>query len=315
MKSRTNLKKMIYIAGNARSGSTLLGTILAEAENSLAIGETIWFWNTKSDQQICSCGQTFQECQVFGKILSDYLHAANSLQIEVPKRGYFRKNYYALLFLLGFDGLLTDQYIQTLRTFFEGLFHETGANILIEDSKSFAYLCALQKMNILDIQIIHIVRDPRAVAYSWQRKKSWQRNKDLVSVDSKFTILPYPISARQWLTEQFLWWIVNRFSQLNKYMVVRYEDFVSDPQKIFKEICQNIGVQAESPFISNTEFKISRENHLIASNPSAPRVGLNTIKFDSEWKEKMPFWAKLLVTLICWPMMLIYGYPIFGDHA
>ena len=47
----------------------------------------------------------------------------------------------------------------------------SGCRVLIDSSKTNKYCVGLSRIPDIDLHVVHIVRDSRAVAYSWQRKK------------------------------------------------------------------------------------------------------------------------------------------------
>ena len=48
----------------------------------------------------------------------------------------------------------------------------TGARVIVDSSKLPSYLAVLRGVDGLDVRTVHLVRDPRAAAFSWQRAKA-----------------------------------------------------------------------------------------------------------------------------------------------
>ena len=64
--------KILYIAGEGRSGSTILGTILGEIDSFFFIGEAVEIWRYfLLEHKLCACGVPAKECPVWNKILSN----------------------------------------------------------------------------------------------------------------------------------------------------------------------------------------------------------------------------------------------------
>ena len=296
-----NKPKLIYIAGTGRSGSTLLSSLLAEFDDCVCVGEPIHLWNPYIP--FCGCGNKYPNCAFWRRILIEYFHVDSFQKIQPAIDALLRINQ-SIRILLGFSSFISPGYLELLKTLYSSIYAVSGAKNIIDESKFLPYLFALTQTNYFDIHVIHILRDPRATAYSMKRAKEHAGG-------IKMATYAWHVSARRWVAEQFLFWISNCFMQEEKYTQIRYEDFINQPESMLDWIASRTGLQGNSPFSSEREFTITRVNHLVASNPSAPKPGINAVRSDLEWQLNMPGWAKMLVTLICWPMMLVYQYPIF----
>ena len=77
--------KVIYIAGEGRSGSTLLERILGQHNKIFAAGELIHIWERSfMENQLCSCGKSFYECEVWKDIISNFrkkVHNINPMEV------------------------------------------------------------------------------------------------------------------------------------------------------------------------------------------------------------------------------------------
>ncbi len=299
--------KLIYLAGTTRSGSTLLTSLLAEFNDCVTVGEPVHLWNPSISENYCSCGNKYQDCVLWGRILREHFQADGFQEIQ-PSLHSPMHIIQSICILLGFKGFINPEYLELIKKLYASICAVSEAKIIVDESKFLPYLFVLTQTRYFDIHVIHILRDPRATAFSWKRAKKhvW---------GSMMTTLPWHVSARRWAAEQFLFWISNCFVSKEKYTQVRYEDFIEKPKMTLDRIVSRTGLKGASPFISDHQFAITHENHLVASNPSAPKPGINTLYQDLEWQTNMPGWAKMVVTLICWPMMLVYGYPIFPKNG
>ena len=67
--------KVIYIICASRSGSTLLGRILGQHKDLFYAGEIEEIWEKSFiENQLCGCGKLFKECNVWQKIIPDFLN-------------------------------------------------------------------------------------------------------------------------------------------------------------------------------------------------------------------------------------------------
>ncbi len=304
----TEKKKLIYIAGHGRSGSTLLSALLSEADGCLSIGEPINLWSAGLKVDKCSCGEHIMQCSFWGTVFKKYFQVNHWADISIIKN---TKPLWKIKDTLGIilkgSNFVSQEYLENLKNLYLALYEQSKKETLIDESKFFSYLYALKLTEAFEIKVIHLVRDPRAVAFSWQRNKIQQT--------IHMRKIPWHRTALRWVIEQFILFIfLKSLPQKNKHCI-KYEDLINNPQLQLEELKTTFNLSGNSIFISPTQFLIKNRNHFVISNPSMPHMGENAIRKDFEWKEKMPVWAKMLVTLICWPMMLVYGYPIFSDHA
>lgn len=299
--------KILYIAGMTRSGSTILGNLLGEVSGCFTVGEPIYAWG-EDQSRLCGCGEVFTDCPVWNSILNEAFGDAKDQALAIfqkTKRStHVFGNFYSLNLFLGRNPKLSDEYVATLAKFYHSIQKVTGARIIIDESKVAAYALALSTNPNLEVWILHLVRDPRAVAFSWKRKKSRSDQDHLVM--PQFSPL---LVARRWLVENFATHFF--FGRSKRYYFLRYEDLLLWPQKYFDEILSWMGIPKDpDPFIEAQTVLIRKDHHLMVSNPVGFLKGKIELKMDDEWSRKMNMGDKLLVTACTWPMLLAYRYPL-----
>src|SRR3712207_9509572 len=63
---------VVYIAGDGRSGSTLLSRLLHQVPGWLALGEVRYFWERGLQQdRACECGRPFSECPLWSRVADE----------------------------------------------------------------------------------------------------------------------------------------------------------------------------------------------------------------------------------------------------
>jgi hypothetical protein len=152
---------------------------------------------------------------------------------------------------------------------------------------------------LIDLSILHLVRDSRAVAYSWQRNKKrpeihWQEQNMPIYSPTK--------SAFEWCVMNTWLSLLSLFAK-KRYFFLRYEDFISFPQQELDRITNFACVDHID--IDNIPPK---KHHTISGNPVRFDQGPIKIKPDTEWIEKLPSKDKALVSLISLPLLLQYNY-------
>ena len=148
----------------------------------------------------------------------------------------------------------------------------TNSRVIVDSSKEPAYGYALSTISSIDFRVLHLVRDPRAAAYSWLKKK---RQPD--SEDREFMHRFSPTkSAALWdswnASAEALW-------RDGKYLRLRYEDFVADPRTSFTRILGLLGEHAELPLAGEREVMLGI-SHTVSGNPNRFDTGSVALKPD-----------------------------------
>jgi hypothetical protein len=155
----------------------------------------------------------------------------------------------------------------------------------------------------IELFTIHLLRDSRAVAYSWRRKKLrpeiyWQKQ-----FMSQRGILK---SASRW----------NRFNLLahklrdasKQYSFLRYEDLASNPQNSLLKLLNDLKLgTAPLDFMDGHKANVET-SHTVSGNPMRFERAEINIRPDTQWQVDMTKSDKLLVTFLTWPLLLKYGY-------
>ena len=62
-------KKIIYIAGYGRSGSSILALILGQHKNIISLGEIGVIFSALKHKRICTCGQKLNNCTYWKQLI------------------------------------------------------------------------------------------------------------------------------------------------------------------------------------------------------------------------------------------------------
>lgn len=298
--------KVLYIGGIGRNGSTILGNILGSISGFIHIGELMYFFDRGIlENWECGCGNLFNNCPFWQKIVTKLNISKNEAQKMVfLKENGFRSRH---LFLPEKERKkkleYMSGYLNNLKKIYSIIRDDTWCDWIIDSSKFPSHAYFLSQIENIDLYILHLVRDPRAVAYSW-----WKRPKKLGSQIQKVMPRIHPIrTALVWLEWNFLF--QNIWGKSPKYMFLRFEDFTQRPLVTLKNILQWLQVPSkvlDSLFINENEVRISIQ-HTVSGNPV--RFNKGTIKIIQTSSETNFAW-NTIVLLITAPLMFRYGYRI-----
>lgn len=298
--------KVLYIAGWGRSGSTILDNVLDQTDGYLSVAELYQIWNFGLlEGGSCGCGEPIVSCPLWKPVLEraygsiDQARPANMIRW---RDHYVRTRYLPLINLFA-SGLLKAEAggLQHLDALYRSIAEETGCRVIVDSSKHPIYGALLSQLPSVDLYLVHLVRHPSAVAHSWQRKKL------MLDAGKDFHILSPQETAVYWIVWNSGIEAFGR-SLRGKHLLIRYEDFTTDPQGELRRIYRLLGEEPhELPVDSQGRFTMLG-NHTVIGNPVKYNRGAITIRTDSEWQERFPASSRRLVTALTWPLMLKYGY-------
>jgi hypothetical protein len=305
---------VLYIAGWGRSGSTILANSLNELEGYFHIGEFCHVWeNAVLNDYPCGCGTPVRECPywsaVFRKALGRFPSPADarhmiSLRRETPsnadillRRAHTRKPF------------ALSEYRKRIGDLYAAMAATADARVIIDSSKNPYHLFLLSTIESLNVHVLHLVRDPRATAYSWMRKRLRSDVGGGRSVEmEQFS----PVTnSRKWTICNLT--IQSMHDRFAGYARLRYEDFVQDPALAVESLRGPLHLpDRASPFGNNRRIVLTG-NHTVWGNPKRTTLGEIEIRPDLEWTEQMSRWDQARASVFSWPLMWHYGYPLLGS--
>jgi hypothetical protein len=159
-------------------------------------------------------------------------------------------------------------------------------------------------MDDVRIRVLHLVRDSRAVAYSWTREKVRLHVVDQVTYMPRYS--PQR-SAADWMYRNAL--IEMARGRTDGYMRLRYEDLVADPLGVTERIARFIDLAgADLRFIEESELKFTHVSHTIAGNPMRFEKGAVRLRIDSAWQQELGQTDRSIVTTLTRPLLRRYDY-------
>lgn len=305
--------KLLYVAGWGRSGSTILGRILGQVDDFFQVGELRYIWDRGViENRLCSCGVPFGECGVWQEIMlqafeDDHLDARRMVGLRERE---LRTRHLLTPAVNTLKSRVTrmEDYPSTLEKLYRAVRDVRQSRVIVDTSKFPSYGYVLQHTPGIELYVLHLVRDPRAVAYSWaSRRKPRMDHRD----GSNNVMTPHgPVESslvwNAWNLAIENTWRHNP----ERYMRLRYEDFVESPRTSVQGILRFLGEEAESPFLDEREI-VMEVPHTFSGNPDRFQNGTMTIKPDDKWLRNMSGVRRAMVTALTGPGLLRYGYPLW----
>ena len=170
-----------------------------------------------------------------------------------------------------------------------------GARVVVDSSKDASYGYVAAALPTVDLSVVHLVRDPRAVAYSLCERRTFDPGSGQV--------LGGHSTARAIVG----WSGTNAFAQglgaPDRRCLVRYERFAEDPDEAVAAIRMLAGdAGAPSP-----PRDVPVLTHQVAGNPLRFDRQPAPIRRDDAWRTEMTTRRRVAVTAGTWPFLLAYG--------
>jgi hypothetical protein len=302
--------RVLYIAGSGRSGSTLLERMLGNVPGFLPAGELKNIWARGfGDNQLCSCGTPFLECDFWRSVVRDAFgdrippsHASLArFDRERVRYRYVPLAQSARLRSKRFAAELAE-YETTVRPLYLSLAERPGVSAIVDSSKNIPYAFLLAAMSQIEVHVVHLVRDSRAVAYSWQKRV---RRPEVTSHSEYMGGFDPSVSALRWDAKNVAAELLRLTA--SSYTRARYEDLVAEPGRTLAAILEPLG--AEPPPLPRAgAVAVPPVYHTVSGNPIRFERGALAIRPDLDWQTSLDPMGKFAATALTLPLLLRYGY-------
>ena len=280
---------ILYITSNGRSGSTILEMLLHSNPNFWTLGEFhVLPWEIKTNSKPCGCHVPVDQCAFWGPLIRDHRQLLLAGSISRFRASYNTDSLIRMGELRSvFSGNLgvskrsragkVRTYARDNQTFLEAVANRARSDFrpqvrwLVDSSKSPYRLMWLAASRSFNLRVIHLIKDPRAFAYSILKNRKQPRWGRLLRATR---------AATRWQVEnRLIKTICDKYVDSSDSRVVRYEDLASCPDETVDGILRWLGLAADS---KTTERFRDEENHGISGNPS--RFGAREIQLDEKWR-------------------------------
>lgn len=256
--------KIIYIAGYGRSGSTILSIILGHHPEVINVGEVHHLLPEWSEtKRPCACGRTYSCCRFWRDLFPESFPPRELVATIRKLEGL---HFLPRLLLGWFSEADQQAYQQYHEKLFSYVRRVSGKNIIVDCSKS-AWLTtgrflALQHIVGEEVYVVHLVRDGGRTLESQVlrgKNSALEGNRPNPSASAFRTVLGWV------LTNVSVSFLLRRLPS-DHYMLLRYEDFVADPQNALSDIGRLCGID-----FTEASEKVARQErfpvgHLVGGN-------------------------------------------------
>lgn len=304
--------RVVYLAGDGRSGTTLLSRVLGSYAGCLAVGELYDIWLESLDgNRMCSCGVSLRDCEFWNAVMEEAFDGLDRGAIEhfIELRNSLQGVRHVPLMMFPWlrTRTFTDrlhEYVDVLERLYIAIQKVAGCDVIVDSSKLAAYAVALTESPYIDVSFVHTTRDSRACAFSWRRLK----REPVAEGDGRYLRRrSLARSAVVWgLRNATIGWVSRRFVVSAK---LKYEDFVGQPRAAATTLVQRLGIDEHSGnWTADDELWALRPSHIFAGNPNRVEQGRLRIRMDDEWRTRMSRAHKALVTGLTLPVLWKLGY-------
>jgi hypothetical protein len=236
----------LYVAGMSYSGSTLLSMLLASHPEISSVGELTGPSRAHAVGYPCSCGEKVADCP-FWRSVGDGMHEAGlwfspehfdtrAITVnDIPGKLYAMPTGTAFTdtvrdhLLAGRGTRLSQARVAAERcaVMARVITEVEGTTTFVDTSKEWAQIAHLSRRRDLDLRVLHLIRDGRAVAASIMRHK----RADAAA------------AAGAWVrVNQRAERAIRSHVRPERVMTLRYEDFCEKPDEAFARVARFLGV-------------------------------------------------------------------------
>lgn len=245
-------KKIVYIAGYSRSGSTILDIILGSHESMFSTGELAYLFDDwLLVERTCTCGKTYSNCSFWKNFkLPEEItfNEAKSIIRQIEDRSSL-----SMLINNKFPTHVIRKYSLIQTALYNYIFNTAQKKIIVDSSKTSKHMAgrfyALHKYTDFDVYVIHLAKNGLSVVESYVKKgRNWALEG--YAKNDRFA------AARSSLG----WYLANSIAgrlgmkmPQKHFKQIKYEDFVAEPENVLQTIENflNIDLSAITTMVKN----------------------------------------------------------------
>jgi Sulfotransferase domain len=304
-------QSLVYVGGIGRSGSTLIERLLGELPGVCSVGEIVHLWRRNLvDDERCGCGAAFSACE-FWRAVGDRAFggwgAVDPAEVLSLKASVDRNRHVPQLLRSSPPPSLARRiaaYADLYHRLHAAIAEVSGCPVVVDASKHGSLAACLHHRYGQSMRVVHVVRDPRAVAYSWSKHV---RRPEATTSSPEQQMARYSASraAAQWLTQNAIFAALARRGVAT--LRVRYEDFAAAPEKEFRKVAEFVGHRGDIEFRAD-RLAPHTTGHAVSGNPMRFATGPVEVRPDEAWRAGLAAPRRMLVSALTAGARRRYGY-------
>jgi Sulfotransferase family len=278
--------------GIAHSGSTVLDVILGDHPNITGVGELHKLprsgW-VRNDSRRCACGSSILECPYWSEVFvrwtrrvgSDGLREYILLQDDFERS---RQRWPRLLLESRRRSPRFNRYVEMTAALYQVIHEVGGTETIVDSSKPAIRNYALLQNDRLDVRLIHLIRDGRAVV--WSRMKPRARDVEGGVPTDQPATRPWRTSLGWVLTNLESEWVARQAGP-DRVLRLTYESLVARPEEALDRIGPLVGEDLSRVARDVREGRAMEAGHTVGGN-RLRMAGRVVLRPDFEWRAKLP---------------------------
>ncbi|MDH3678880.1 MAG: sulfotransferase [Acidimicrobiia bacterium] len=297
--------RVLYITSTPRSGSTLVGNVIGQAEGFVHVGELnqLWFRLVGRPSTTCGCGVELTDCPFWSEVLQRVESTPG-----FPGRDQMHEIQLGAEGLRGFAHqklVAADRgYRETVERLYQVISELCDGQVIVDSSKKVGYGAMLPSVPSLDVRFLHLIRDPRGMAASRTRRSRAERGALL--------------RVRSLLADSARWVGLNLAAEslANEQGVrVNYEAFTANPRPEIERALALFMPDADLDAIVDGSTVHLQPTHTVWGNRSRFTTGAVEIVDDQRWTTELSVWERRLATGLPRPFLGRFGYSVEAPSA
>jgi hypothetical protein len=214
--------RIAYIVGTKNCGSTLLDTLIGQAEGVRSLGEIGGLFRYVAGVT-CDCGEKPVGCSVCASFMNELDRGG---QLEDMQRLFSQVKKERRIFWTFAATNGRRKYAEIADRMFSSIAESTNSTVLVDSTKNIGRAAALAHHSQNDVKFLHLIRDGRGFLVSRKGR-------------SPIEGLRFSAAAAQleWLLKNLAIWLLLRPKLPEEnFLLCRYEDLMIDPQRELERI-------------------------------------------------------------------------------
>ena len=177
-----------------------------------------------------------------------------------------------------------DAYVDHNMALLDCVARVSGARVIVDSSHNRWRLLVMSRSAAIDLRVVHVIRDGRAVVNSYSRKYQ-----------------SLGVGLRRWLIPTALALAMRPLVDV-PWVRVRYEDLASRPESVLEDLCEFAGLEFEPGMVRYWEH----EDYSIGGNRM--RRSKRPVKLDERWQSELSTGSRVAVGLLGGWLNWLCGY-------